>query len=231
MPTPLPIDGGVQGMLKQDGSALAFNRMGGSYWRKGYKGNRSDDVWVQDLRSKKITRLTDIELKSYKDFTQDVYPMWGSDGQIYFSSERSGIFNIYRIAAGGGPTQINPASMVLPRPTSSASNAPLERGENLLIASRTPAIASRFGAGVDQRGRCCPGLFDHRSCDFSRERSVKCFASIALKDCSPAFLPNTTSVMPRPVSPFVDRSAGHGPKKPREGPWPYSAHLAGQLSA
>lgn len=105
LPRPLDMDGGVQGMIKQDGSALAFNRMGGSYWRKGYRGNRSDDVWIQDLKSKRITRLTDTELKQYKDFTQDVYPMWGNDGQIYFSSERSGIFNIYRIAAGGGQPQ------------------------------------------------------------------------------------------------------------------------------
>ena len=105
LPQPLEIDGGVQGMIKQDGSTLAFNRMGGSYWRKGYKGNRSDDVWTQDLKTKKITRLTDTELKDYKNFTQDVYPMWGQDGMIYFSSERSGHFNIYRIAATGGAPQ------------------------------------------------------------------------------------------------------------------------------
>ncbi|HET9371966.1 MAG TPA: S41 family peptidase, partial [Vicinamibacterales bacterium] len=105
LPTPLPIDGGVQGMVKQDGSLLAFNRMGGSYWRKGYRGNRSDDVWLQDLKTKKLTRLTDTDLKDYKTFTQDVYPMWGQDGQIYFSSERSGIFNIWRIPAAGGQPQ------------------------------------------------------------------------------------------------------------------------------
>ena len=80
LPQPLEIDGGVQGMIKQDGSTLAFNRMGGSYWRKGYKGNRSDDVWTQDLKTKKITRLTDTELKDYRNFTQDVYPMWGRTG-------------------------------------------------------------------------------------------------------------------------------------------------------
>jgi tricorn protease len=107
LPRPLDIDGGVQGMLNQDGSRLAFNRMGGSYWRKGYKGNRSDDVWLQDQRTKRITRLTDTDLKQFRTFTQDVYPMWGRDGQIYFSSERSGIYNIYRIpATGGAPEQI-----------------------------------------------------------------------------------------------------------------------------
>jgi tricorn protease len=106
-PQPLEIDGGVQGMIKQDGSTLAFNRMGGSYWRKGYKGNRPDDVWTQDLKTKKITRLTDTELKDYRNFTQDVYPMWGQDGMIYFSSSGAATFNIYRIAAtGGAPQQV-----------------------------------------------------------------------------------------------------------------------------
>jgi tricorn protease len=107
LPTALPIDGGVQGMVKQDGSMLAFNRMGATYWRKGYRGNRSDDIWIQDTKTQKITRLTDTNLRDYKTFTQDVYPMWGRDGQIYFSSERSGHFNIWRIAStGGAPTQV-----------------------------------------------------------------------------------------------------------------------------
>ncbi len=107
LPTPMPIDGGVQGMLKQDGSTLAFNRMGATYWRKGYRGNRTDDIWLQDTKTQKITRLTDTNLRDYKDFTQDVYPMWGRDGQVYFASERSGHFNIWRIASNGGaPTQV-----------------------------------------------------------------------------------------------------------------------------
>ena len=107
LPTPLPMDGAVQGMIKQDGSMVAFNRMGGSYWRKGYRGNRSDDIWVQNLKTNAITRLTDTNLKEFRSFTQDVYPMWGNDGQIYFSSERDGLFNIWRIAGtGGAPTQV-----------------------------------------------------------------------------------------------------------------------------
>jgi len=107
LPMPLPMDGGVQGMVKQDGSMVAFNRSGGSYWRKGYQGNRADDIWVQNLQTKAITRLTDANLREYKTFRQDVYPMWGRDGWIYFSSERSGIFNIWRISASGGePEQV-----------------------------------------------------------------------------------------------------------------------------
>jgi tricorn protease len=107
LPTPLPIDGGVQGMVKPDGTMVAFNRSGGSYWRKGYRGNRADDIWVQNLATKQVTRLTDADPREYKEFTQDVYPMWGSDGHIYFSSERNGIFNIWRIPpTGGEPEQV-----------------------------------------------------------------------------------------------------------------------------
>ena len=105
LPTPLPMDGGVQGMVNQAGTMVAFNRSGGSYWRKGYRGNRADDIWVQNLGTKAITRLTDDNLREYEGFTQDVYPMWGNDGQIYFSSERSGLFNIWRIAPTGGTAQ------------------------------------------------------------------------------------------------------------------------------
>jgi tricorn protease len=107
LPLPMDMDNGQTGMIKQDGSTVAFTRMGGAYWRKGARGNRTDDIWVQDLKSKKITQLTDLEMKEFRTHTQDTVPMWGVDGQIYFASERSDIFNIWRIAATGGkPAQV-----------------------------------------------------------------------------------------------------------------------------
>ncbi len=102
LPEPMPMDRAVQGMVRQDGSLVAFNRMGFTYWRKGYRGNRSDDIWVQDLKTNAITRLTDLDRKSVKSHVQDVWPMWGADGHVYFVSERDGHFNIWRIPAGGG---------------------------------------------------------------------------------------------------------------------------------
>jgi tricorn protease len=107
LPLPMEMDQGVTGMINQDGSMVAFTRKGGAYWRRGYKGNRTDDIWVQDLKTKRITQLTDTDLQQFREHTPDVYPMWGADGQIYFASERSGIFNIWRIAPGGGaPAQV-----------------------------------------------------------------------------------------------------------------------------
>jgi len=102
LPMPMEMDQGKAGMISQDGSKVAFNRIGFTYWRKGYKGTRNTDVFVQDLNSKEIVQLTDTDLLQYENFRQDAFPMWGSDGNIYFLSERDGTFNIWKIPPGGG---------------------------------------------------------------------------------------------------------------------------------
>ncbi|MBL0938871.1 MAG: PD40 domain-containing protein [Gemmatimonadaceae bacterium] len=107
MPQPMGMDFGRAGMLKQDATLVAFNRSLPSYWRKGYRGNNNGDISVQDLKTGVITELTDTDLKQFQNFTHDVHPMWGADGQIYFASERDGIFNLWRIApSGGAPQQV-----------------------------------------------------------------------------------------------------------------------------
>ena len=104
-PRPMDMDRAAAGMISQDGKSVAFNRGGFRYWRKHYRGNNNTDIWVQDLASKKITQLTDLNVKQYRKHTQDAYPMWGADGQIYFMSERDGIFNIWKISPKGGKPQ------------------------------------------------------------------------------------------------------------------------------
>ena len=107
LPVPMEMDMGAAGMIKPDGSMIAFNRSGFRYWRKGYRGNRNTDIWVQDLNTKQITQLTDLDIHAFREHTQDAYPMWGADGMIYFMSERDGIFNIWKIApTGGDPMQV-----------------------------------------------------------------------------------------------------------------------------
>jgi tricorn protease len=107
LPRAMDMDTANTGMLKQDGSVIAFTRKGGAYWRKGNKGNRTDDIWVQNIASKQITRLTDLDTKQFRSWVQDAYPMWGADGQIYFASERDDVFNIWKIApTGGTPAQV-----------------------------------------------------------------------------------------------------------------------------
>ena len=107
LPEPLGVDVASAGMIRQDGAMLAFNRLGARYWRKGYKGNASDNIWTLDLKTKAFTQLTNIDLKAFRTHRQNLYPMWGADGMIYFSSERDGTFNIWKIApTGGDPVQV-----------------------------------------------------------------------------------------------------------------------------
>ena len=87
----VPLDGGAEtkagtdygmyGSFSPDGSKLAVNRKGQSYWRKAYRGSYQTDVTVVDLKE-----------KTFKDVTShagmDTWPMWSSDGSIYFVSDR-----------------------------------------------------------------------------------------------------------------------------------------------
>ena len=113
----LPLDGSPEepvqmpsarlGMVKQDGSLLAFNRALPStgVWRKAFKGNSAPGLIVRDLRTGDITELTNANMRDYQQHVNDVYPMWGADGMLYFASERDGTYNIWRIAAKGGTPQ------------------------------------------------------------------------------------------------------------------------------
>ena len=102
LPEPLGVDTASTGMMRQDGAMLAFNRVGARYWRKGYKGNASDNIWTLDLKTKAFAQLTNTNLQGFRDHRQNLYPMWGADGMIYFCSERDGTFNIWKIAPAGG---------------------------------------------------------------------------------------------------------------------------------
>ncbi len=107
VPTPLGMDIGRAGMIKQDATAVAFNRVLPTYWRKGYRGNNSGDIAVQDLKSGEIREITDTDLQQFKGHANDVHPMWGVDGKIYFASERDETFNIWRMdATGANPQQV-----------------------------------------------------------------------------------------------------------------------------
>ena len=91
-------DMGVNASYSPDGKKLAINRKGQVYWRKYYRGAMNTDVTVMDTAAKKFTDLT-------SDFDGiDSWPMWSTDGFIYFVSDRegNGLTNIWRIAEGGG---------------------------------------------------------------------------------------------------------------------------------
>ncbi len=87
--------------VSPDGRYLAYNRIGVNTTRKGYKGNRSPDVWLLDRQTGSITQLTDTDLQNFREHVPDGVPMWGADGMIYFLSERDGTFNIWKMSPSG----------------------------------------------------------------------------------------------------------------------------------
>jgi tricorn protease len=103
----VPLDGGAEtkagtdfgmyGSYSPDGSKLAVNRKGQSYWRKGYRGSYQTDVTVLDLKYKTFKDLTNFP-------GMDTWPMWGTDGYVYFVSDRDdkAQSNIWKIPEAGG---------------------------------------------------------------------------------------------------------------------------------
>jgi tricorn protease len=107
IPTPMAMDQARDVAISPDGALVAFNRASLSTSRKGQMGNRTTDIFIQDTGSGVITQLTDTDLEGFREHRHDAIPMWGTDGMIYFVSERSGIFNVWRMAAdGSGMTQV-----------------------------------------------------------------------------------------------------------------------------
>ena len=112
-----PVDGGAAhplgmgiaraGMINQDGSLIAFNRNLPSTWRKEYRGNAAANITVMNVKNGDIQEVTNTDLREFRTFANNVFPMWGADGMIYFASERDGTFNLWRMAAkGGAPQQV-----------------------------------------------------------------------------------------------------------------------------
>ncbi len=110
-----PIDGSIarplgmgqarDGMISQDGAMIAFNRNLPSAWRKEYRGNAAANIAVMNVSNGSIQELTNTDLQQFKTFANNVFPMWGPDGMIYFASERDGTFNLWRMSSKGGAAQ------------------------------------------------------------------------------------------------------------------------------
>ncbi|MES2178803.1 MAG: S41 family peptidase [Gemmatimonadota bacterium] len=111
------VDGGIAkplgmgiaraGMISQDGANIAFNRNLPSAWRKEYRGNAAATIAVMNVKSGEITEVTNTDIKQFKTMSNNVFPMWGADGMIYFATERDGPYNLWRMPAkGGAPQQV-----------------------------------------------------------------------------------------------------------------------------
>ncbi len=82
--TPISTDWGASASYSPDGSKLAFSRHPGVWSRKHYRGSYAVDLWVMDIAAHKFTKLGDAEYKGNK-----FWPMYGSNGEIYFVADTS----------------------------------------------------------------------------------------------------------------------------------------------
>jgi tricorn protease len=100
MPQKAGTDMGVQASYSPDGKRLAYNPKSQVYWRKYYRGAYQSDIVIMDVASKRFTQVTDFE-------GLDSWPMWSTDGSIYFVSDRegNGLTNIWRVSDNGGKAE------------------------------------------------------------------------------------------------------------------------------
>lgn len=75
--TPLFDDYGTQGSLSPDGRKLLFVREGTQWWRKGYKGSQSTQIWLYDLDQKSFRKLIETPEGAYA-------PIWRPDGKGFY---------------------------------------------------------------------------------------------------------------------------------------------------
>ncbi len=91
--------------FEPNGDRIAFNRYSREFRRwKRYKGGWAQDIWVGNLNDKTFKNLTDNPPIDDWDGT-DAFPMWHTDGRIYFISDRDGRSNIHSIKPDGSDTK------------------------------------------------------------------------------------------------------------------------------
>jgi tricorn protease len=82
MEQPVETDWGSSGSYSPDGTKLAFTRHPSVWSRKHYRGSYAADLWVEEIASKKFTKLADPDYKG-----NYLWPMYSANGFIYFVSD------------------------------------------------------------------------------------------------------------------------------------------------
>ena len=68
-------------------------------WRKHHISSSTRDIWEYDVNAKKFNKLSDFS-------GEDRNPVFGEKGEIYYLSEESGSFNIWKRSTSGKKTQV-----------------------------------------------------------------------------------------------------------------------------
>ena len=81
LPIPMGMDQARNAAFSPDGRFVVFNRASVSTSRKGQRGNRTTDIWIQDREAGTFTKLTDPisnpEMEGFREHVHDAIPMWG----------------------------------------------------------------------------------------------------------------------------------------------------------
>lgn len=100
-PQSIGLDKGSLISYEPNGDRIAYNRYSREFrkWKR-YKGGWAQDIWVSNLNKKSFKNITDNPPLNDWDGT-DAFPMWHSDGRIYFLSDRDGRANIHSMKPDG----------------------------------------------------------------------------------------------------------------------------------
>ena len=82
-------DYGANGTLSPDGKTVVFTREGPEWWRKGYKGSQSAQLWSYERETKKFARLDTGAWDSR-------WPVWGPGKLVWYVNGEGGCFNVWQ---------------------------------------------------------------------------------------------------------------------------------------
>ncbi len=129
--------------MSPDGRFIAFAFGSNSPFRRSYDGPANKDVWLFDTRSAEYVELTDFS-------GNDMEPVWGGPRTLFYISEQSGTYNIYRLSvaddgAAGTPEQLTTFTDDGPRTMSVSSDG------STVAFERQTDIYVMTGAGAPVR--------------------------------------------------------------------------------
>ena len=93
---------GMEGSLSPDGTKLLFVREGERWWRKGYRGARSAQIWLYDIKTKEFSQLLKLD-------TGCRTPVWKPDGSGFYycgsQGAKNGARNLHEFSLADGSSR------------------------------------------------------------------------------------------------------------------------------